>query len=223
MAADVTENEAEKKLSSAAALEELLAGNRRFTSGRTSAYRRDLAMLQQTLEKQEPFAAVLSCSDSRVLAELITQSKPGDLFVVKNIGNIVPPASAKGDTNSTAAAIEFAVANLRVNDIVVCGHSQCGAIAALLGRSPVTNLMPHLRDWLNLAAPVLETLKKEYTHLQNPNEQETAKARTGEIQDDCTLIPCCNIGLMRVGTARPTTMPTIAPTTLMMRASRRNC
>src|SRR6266581_1248545 len=68
---------------------------------------------------QNPHTLFITCSDSRVLAELITQSEPGDLFVVKNMGNIVPPASAVGSTNSTAAAIEFAVESLRVNDIVV--------------------------------------------------------------------------------------------------------
>jgi carbonic anhydrase len=109
----------------------------------------------------------ITCSDSRVLAELITQSQPGDLFVVKNVGNIVPPANVRGDTNSTAAAIEFAVENLKVNDIVICGHSQCGAIAALLADSPVGDEMPHLRDWLKLAAPVLDTLNKDYAHLQD--------------------------------------------------------
>jgi carbonic anhydrase len=111
-----------------------------------------------------------------VLAELITQSKPGDLFVVKNIGNIVPPANVTGDTNSTAAAIEFAVENLRVSDIVVCGHSQCGAISAMLGESPVGDSTPHLRDWLKLAAPVLDTLAKNYAHLHNAGDRETAAA-----------------------------------------------
>src|ERR1700733_10891164 len=86
MAADVTENEAEKKLSPA--LEELLAGNRRFTSGRTSAYRRDLAMLQQTMEKQEPFAAVLSCSDSRVPVEVVFDQTIGQFFVGAGSGNM---------------------------------------------------------------------------------------------------------------------------------------
>jgi len=111
-----------------------------------------------------------------VLAELITQSKPGDLFVVKNVGNIVPPANVRGDTNSTAAAIEFAVGNLRVSDIVICGHSQCGAISALLAKTPVSDNTPHLRDWLNLAAPVLATLKKDYAHLHELGARETAAA-----------------------------------------------
>ena len=128
-------------------------------------------------EPQKPHTLFITCSDSRVLAELITQSKPGDLFVVKNIGNIVPTASVRGDTNSTAAAIEFAVENLRVSDIVICGHSQCGAISAMLAENPVSASTPHLRDWLNLAAPVLETLKKNYAHLHDPRARELAAAQ----------------------------------------------
>jgi len=127
-----------------------------------------------------------------VLAELITQSKPGDLFVVKNVGNIVPPANARGDTNSTAAAIEFAVENLRVSDIVICGHSQCGAISALLGESPAGNSTPHLRDWLKLALPVLETLKKNYTHLTDTGARQNAAAEENVLfgLDNLHSYPC---------------------------------
>ena len=66
--------------------------------------------------------------------------------------------------------------NLRVSDIVICGHSQCGAITAMLGKNPVSDSMPHLRDWLKLAAPVLETLKKDYAHLHETAARETAAA-----------------------------------------------
>jgi carbonic anhydrase len=133
-----------------------------------------------------------------VLAELITQSQPGDLFVVKNVGNIVPPANVRGDTNSTAAAIEFAVETLRVSDIVICGHSQCGAILALLGKTPVSDATPHLRDWLNLAAPVLETLKKGYAHLHGANERETAAAEENVLfgLDNLHSYPCVQDRLM---------------------------
>jgi carbonic anhydrase len=155
-------------------MQRLIEGVHKFRSDQFGNYRKLLRKLSQ--EGQNPHTLFITCSDSRVLAELITQSKPGDLFVVKNVGNIVPSAGAKGDTNSTAAAIEFAVENLRVSDIVVCGHSQCGAIAALLGRIPLNDMMPHLRDWLNLAAPVLDTLRNNYAHLQDPSEQETAAA-----------------------------------------------
>jgi carbonic anhydrase len=155
-------------------MQRLIEGVHKFQTDQFGNYRKLFRKLSQ--EGQNPHTLFITCSDSRVLAELITQSKPGDLFVVKNIGNIVPPSSATGDTNSTAAAIEFAVENLRVSDIVVCGHSQCGAISCLLGETQVGNSLPHLRDWLNLASPVLETLKKDYAHLTTSDERSTAAA-----------------------------------------------
>ena len=155
-------------------MQRLIEGVHKFRTDAFGNYRKLFRKLSQ--EGQNPHTLFITCSDSRVLAELITQSKPGDLFVVKNVGNIVPPANVRGDTNSTAAAIEFAVTTLRVSDIVICGHSQCGAITAMLGKNPVSNSTPHLRDWLNLAAPVLETLKRDYTHLHETTARETAAA-----------------------------------------------
>ena len=155
-------------------MQRLIAGIHRFRKeefGRYSALFRKLSK-----DGQNPHTLFITCADSRVLAELVTQSKPGDLFVVKNIGNIVPPASATGSTNSTAAAIEFAVEILRVNDIVVCGHSQCGAMTALLDNSGADANTPHLAEWLKLAAPVLEILKKDYADLTKPDQRATAAA-----------------------------------------------
>jgi carbonic anhydrase len=155
-------------------MQRLIEGVHKFQTDVFGNYRSLFRKLSQ--EGQNPHTLFITCSDSRVLAELITQSKPGDLFVVKNVGNIVPSANAKGDTNSTAAAIEFAVENLRVSDIVICGHSQCGAISALLGETPAGDSTPHLRDWLKLASPVLETLKKDYAHLRDRDARWTAAA-----------------------------------------------
>jgi len=155
-------------------MQRLIEGVHKFQKHQFGNYRKLFRKLSQ--EGQNPHTLFITCSDSRVLAELITQSKPGDLFVVKNVGNIVPPASVRGDTNSTAAAIEFAVENLRVSDIVICGHSQCGAISALLGRTPVGSSTPNLRDWLSVAAPVLKTLKNDYAHLHETGDRETAAA-----------------------------------------------
>jgi carbonic anhydrase len=171
-------------------MQQLIAGVHKFRNDEFGNYRKLFRKLSQ--EGQKPHTLFITCSDSRVLAELITQSKPGDLFVVKNIGNIVPPAGAKGDTNSTAAAIEFAVENLRVSDLVICGHSQCGAISALLGETPVPDSLPHLRNWLNLAAPVLDTLKKEYKHLRNDEERSTAAAQENVLfgVDNLHSYPC---------------------------------
>ena len=163
-------------------MQRLIEGVHKFQHDEFGNYRKLFRKLSQ--EGQNPHTLFITCSDSRVLAELITQSKPGDLFVVKNVGNIVPPANVRGDTNSTAAAIEFAVETLRVSDIVICGHSQCGAITAMLGKKPVSNSMPHLRDWLNLAAPVLETLKKDYAHLH-----ETTRAGNRRRRGKCFVRP----------------------------------
>src|SRR5215471_5446700 len=134
-------------------MQRLIEGVHKFRKDEFGNYRKLFRKLSQ--EGQNPHTLFITCSDSRVLAELITQSKPGDLFVVKNIGNIVPPASATGSTNSTAAAIEFAVEVLRVSDIVVCGHSQCGAMTALI-EGISSKPMPHFEEWLQLAAPVRE-------------------------------------------------------------------
>ena len=155
-------------------MHQLIKGVHKFRDDQFGNYRKLFRKLSQ--EGQNPHTLFITCSDSRVLAELITQSKPGDLFVVKNVGNIVPPSNVRGDTNSTAAAIEFAVENLRVSDIVICGHSQCGAISCLLGDSPVADNTPHLRDWLKLAAPVLDTLKNDYENFQSPAERHNAAA-----------------------------------------------
>jgi len=171
-------------------MQRLIEGVHKFRHDEFGNYRKLFRKLSQ--EGQNPHTLFITCSDSRVLAELITQSKPGDLFVVKNVGNIVPPGSVAGDTNSTAAAIEFAVENLRVSDIVICGHSQCGAITALLAKKPVSDLTPHLRDGLKVAAPVQETMKKDYAHLHEANERETAAAEENVLfgLDNLHSYPC---------------------------------
>jgi carbonic anhydrase len=98
-------------------MQRLIEGVHKFRSAEFGNYRKLFRQLSR--DGQNPHTLFITCSDSRVLAELITQSQPGDLFVVKNVGNIVPPAQVTGDTNSTAAAIEFAVETLRVRDVVV--------------------------------------------------------------------------------------------------------
>lgn len=102
---------------------------------------------------QAPDALLIACSDSRVVPNLFASADPGDLFVVRNVGNLVAPAGGEGATEgdrSEAAAIEFALAQLPVTDIIVCGHSECGAMQALLkGREAVAPV--HLRAWLRHA------------------------------------------------------------------------
>src|SRR3954469_3384388 len=107
---------------------------------------------------QSPDALFIACSDSRVAVNVFASTEPGDLFVVRNPGNIVSPAAADGLSvadDSEAAAIEFAVLQLPVKDIIVCGHSSCGAIAPLVrGRQSVS--APPLRSWLRHAERAAE-------------------------------------------------------------------
>lgn len=155
-------------------MQKLIAGVHKFQAEKFGRYRELFHRLSR--EGQNPHTLFITCSDSRVLAELITQSQPGDLFVVKNVGNIVPPAHVTGSTNSTAAAVEFAVEVLKVADIVVCGHSQCGAMEALMHPGPEFQSMPHLDAWLRTAEPVRRMIESTYSHLTNDAERTTAAA-----------------------------------------------
>lgn len=155
-------------------MQKLIAGVHKFRAEEFGRYRELFRNLSR--QGQNPHTLFITCSDSRVLAELITQSQPGDLFVVKNVGNIVPPATVTGSTNSTAAAIEFAVEVLHVGDIVVCGHSQCGAMDALMHPGPLPQVMPNLDEWLRVAEPVRRIIQNEYQHLANDVDRTTAAA-----------------------------------------------
>jgi carbonic anhydrase len=124
---------------------------------------------------QSPDTLLITCSDSRVAPNVFASTDPGDLFVVRNVGNMIPPCGGHGISvadESEVAALEFAILNLKVKDIVVCGHSECGAMIALYhGRENVT--LPHLRSWLvhgQDAADRLESGEKFATHLLPHNE-----------------------------------------------------
>ena len=100
---------------------------------------------------QSPDALFITCSDSRVVPELLASTDPGDLFVVRNVGNMVPPATVEGSSIgdvSEASAIEFSVLVLNVDDIIVCGHSDCGAMQAALDMATIPEA-PNLRKWLH--------------------------------------------------------------------------
>lgn len=124
-------------------MDAILSGLTRF---RSEVFPQQQALYRRLVsDGQQPKALVISCADSRVAPELITQSGPGELFVCRNAGNIVPPfAQANGGVSSV---IEYAVMALGVRDILVCGHSDCGAMKALLKPEALTD-MPNVRAWL---------------------------------------------------------------------------
>ncbi|UUU34054.1 carbonic anhydrase [Streptomyces sp. CA-210063] len=104
---------------------------------------------------QFPEALFITCSDSRVIPALITGARPGEIFELRNAGNIVPPHDAYGTASGEAATIEYALEVLGVQDIVVCGHSHCGAMGALKYGADLSGL-PRVDAWLDYARPALE-------------------------------------------------------------------
>jgi carbonic anhydrase len=135
-------------------LEGLKAGIRRFRSEIYPA--RAEMYLKAASEPQDPSALIIACADSRVRPETITQSAPGELFVTRNIGNMVP---AYGEMmGGVSAVVEFAVMELKVRHIAICGHSECGAMKELLGQKSVADL-PAVTNWLKNAHTALSVTK----------------------------------------------------------------
>jgi len=95
---------------------------------------------------QKPDSLFIACSDSRVVPNLFASTNPGDLFVLRNLGNLIPPASSTQEDNSAQAVVEFSVLSLQVSDIIVCGHSECGAMQALA--HGIGCECPHIHSWL---------------------------------------------------------------------------
>jgi carbonic anhydrase len=146
-----------------AALQELIAGNKRFVSGRLTHHEQDLSILKQhTVAKQEPFAAVLSCSDSRVPVELIFDQSIGHIFVTRIAGNVVTP--------EVVASIEFATTVLGAPLVLVMGHAGCGAVKAAIENKEVPGqisaLFPHLRPAVDHAGSDLEAAIKANARIQ---------------------------------------------------------
>jgi carbonic anhydrase len=113
--------------------EDLLKGYRNFMSGR---YSDESGRYQQLAkEGQKPKAMIVACCDSRAAPETVFDCGPGELFVVRNVANLVPPYEPDGNYHSTSAALEFAVQSLKIRDIIVMGHGRCGGIGAALSPS----------------------------------------------------------------------------------------
>jgi carbonic anhydrase len=154
---------AQTTVSPDAALQELMDGNKRFTSERLTACEHDLAILKQhTIEKQEPFAAVLSCADSRVPIELVFDQSIGHIFVNRIAGNIA--------TSEMIASLEYGAGVLGTKVILVLGHGGCGAVKATIQAKEVPGqisaLFPHIQPAVDQAGPNVEAATKANAKIQ---------------------------------------------------------
>lgn len=146
-------------------MDKLLEGYRRFRAGQ---YKIERERYERTADHgQQPQSLVIACSDSRVDPQLIFDAGPGELFVIRNVANLVPPYEQDSAYHGTSAALEFAVRSLKVRDIVVMGHGMCGGIHALLHGAPDgTDFIEH---WVQIAAPA-----KQATEGIDPEARQTA-------------------------------------------------
>jgi len=155
-------------------MDRLLCGYRRFRRDRWPERRRQFEALADT--GQRPRALVVSCADSRVDPGMIFDADPGELFVVRNVANLVPPCSPDGAYHGTSAALEFGVRILNVPDILVMGHALCGGVRALLDGAPA-EAADFIAPWIGLAAPARDRARAR-TDLADQQlccEQETIR------------------------------------------------
>jgi carbonic anhydrase len=127
----------------------LLEGNEIFKKSYFKKHEKELMELAE--HGQNPKALFIGCADSRVIPNLITQTAPGELFVLRNVGNFVAPYNPDEDYHSTAAGIEYAVTALEVSEIIICGHTHCGAIASLYSEIDEKPFI-HTKKWLTLGS-----------------------------------------------------------------------
>ena len=129
-----------------------------------SGFKERKDLFEKLSSSQSPEVLFITCSDSRIDPNLITQTEPGDLFVIRNAGNIVPPYTAESD--GIVASIEFAVVALGVKHIVVCGHSNCGAMKGAINTSGLSTL-PKVKGWLNYCSEAVTIVQSRENNLKS--------------------------------------------------------
>jgi carbonic anhydrase len=167
------------------AVKELLEGNKRFVAGCLTSFEKDVAILRRhTSEKQEPFAAVLSCADSRVPVEIIFDQTIGHIFVTRNAGNIT--------TSEIIASLEYGAIVLGTKAILVMGHGSCGAVQATLEGKEVPGqisaLYPHIQPAVDLAGPDVEATVKANAKIHATLLREASPVISGLVTEYKLLV-----------------------------------
>ncbi len=148
-------------------MQKLVEGIHEFQRNHFSQEQR---LFETLVEGQHPLALFVTCSDSRIDPTRLTQTKPGELFIQRTAGNIVPPYGAVH--GGEAATIEYAVSALKVRDLIICGHSHCGAMAGLLDPDMIQK-MPAVRAYLEHAEATRRIVEENYEHLTDPAKRLT--------------------------------------------------
>lgn len=147
-------------------MQKIIQGVRNFQATTFNEQREFFEHLGQ--KQQTPMALFITCSDSRINPNLITSTEPGDLFLLRNAGNMIPPHGAAN--GGEAATIEYAVSVLKLSNIIICGHYHCGAMHHLM-RQDVMGDLPAVRSWFSHAEATRRIVKEKYRHL-SPQAQE---------------------------------------------------
>jgi len=139
-----------------------MQGYRRYRDG---SYRESQQLIEDLVSRgQHPEVAVIACSDSRVDPAILFQADPGDLFVIRNVANLVPPMELEGTYHGTSAALEFAILGLNVKHLVVLGHAHCGGIKMMMEPQPYDSAFKYVPSWVSMLAAahrrVLATMSK---------------------------------------------------------------
>lgn len=141
-------------------MKKLIEGLHQFQTGYFSLHK---SLFEELAHGQKPRILFITCSDSRIDPNLITQAEIGELFVIRNAGNMIPPYGATN--GGEGAALEYAVEALGIDEIIVCGHSHCGAMKGLLKMDSLSEKMPLVYDWLKQAEATRRLVKENYSSL----------------------------------------------------------
>ncbi|MEM8778470.1 MAG: carbonic anhydrase [Cyanobacteria bacterium P01_G01_bin.49] len=152
-------------------MKKLIEGLREFQDGYFRSHRE---LFEELSHGQHPRILFITCSDSRIDPNLITQAKVGELFVIRNAGNIIPPFGAAN--GGEGAAIEYAISALNIEQVIVCGHSHCGAMKGLLKMSSLEEKMPLVFNWLKHAEATRRVIQDNYGNLEGEELLEVTVA-----------------------------------------------
>ena len=175
----------------------LTEGYEAFRSGRFPQERQRFEDMAR--DGQSPETMIIACCDSRVSPEVIFDARPGELFVVRNVANLVPPFAPDNGLHGVSAALEFAVQALRVKHIVVMGHARCGGVHAYVGRlhNPKVNDVLSTGDfigkWMTLIAPAAESLPAKASESDHDYAERLVRVSIRNSIENLLTFPCINI------------------------------